>query len=94
METIVEEPKFEIDVDKILEEIQNKEYPSATDNSVDVLLLKIHNPAFKLQGKNSFDLSVLGKTMVEWVKDAVREYNVTEVECEINSPIIDICRKN
>lgn len=93
METIVENRKMEIDVDKILEEIQGKEYTSTSENSVDVIVLKINNPAFKLTEKNSYDISILGKSMVNWVLDAVNEFSVTEVECEINSPIIDLARK-
>lgn len=78
-----------IDVDKILEEIQSKEYFEKNDTSVDVILLKIDNPVFKLVGKKSYDIELLGKTMINWVKLAVQEYNVTEIECSIDSTILD-----
>lgn len=78
-----------IDVDKILEEIQSKEYFEKNDTSVDVILLKINNPVFKLVGKKSYDIELLGKSMINWVKLAVQEYNVTEIECGIDSTILD-----
>lgn len=78
-----------VDVDKILEEIQNKEYFVRSDDSIDVVLLKINNPVFKLVGKNSYDVDILGKSMIDWVRLAVSDYNVVEVECDINSSILD-----
>lgn len=87
METLTMEKG--IDVDKILEEIQSKEYFEKNDTSVDVILLKIDNPVFKLVGKKSYDIELLGKTMINWVKLAVQEYNVTEIECSIDSTILD-----
>lgn len=87
METMTIEK--DIDVDKILEEIQSKEYFDRQDTSLDVILLKINNPAFKLVGKNSYDIEILGKSMLDWVKLAVKEYNITEVECDMDSTILD-----
>lgn len=87
METLTMEKG--IDVDKILEEIQSKEYFEKNDTSVDVILLKINNPVFKLVGKKSYDIELLGKSMINWVKLAVQEYNVTEIECGIDSTILD-----
>lgn len=78
-----------IDVDKILEEIQSKEYFEKNDTSVDLILLKINNPVFKLVGKKSYDIELLGKSMLNWVKLSVQEYNVTEIECGIDSTILD-----
>lgn len=79
----------EIDVDKILEEIQSKQYFDKQDTSVDVILLKINNPVFKLVGKNSYDIDILGKSMLNWVKLAVDNYNITEVECGVDSTILE-----
>lgn len=87
METLTMEKG--IDVDKILEEIQSKEYFEKNDTSVDVILLKINNPVFKLVGKKSYDIELLGKSMINWVKLAVQEYNVTEIECSMDSTILD-----
>ncbi len=91
METLTMEPK--LDVDKILEEIQSKEY-AVTDggNDFDVIILKINNPAFKLANKNSYDISILGKSMLDWVKNAVNNYNVCEVECEVESSIFEVVK--
>lgn len=82
----------EIDVDKILEEIQSKQYFEKRDTSVDVILLKINNPVFKLVGKNSYDIDILGKTMLDWVRLAVADYNVTEIECGIDCTILETVR--
>ena len=84
----------DIDVDKMLEEIQSKEYFGRVDNSIDVFLLKINNPAFKLVGKNSYDIDILGKSMLDWVKLAVKEYNVTELECDVNDSILEVVKPN
>ena len=90
METLTMEP--ELDVDKILEEIQSKEYTAQDGGDFDVIILKINNPAFKLTNKNSYDISILGKSMLEWVKNAVNEYNVCEVECDATSSIFEVTK--
>ena len=90
METLTIEP--ELDVDKILEEIQSKEYTVQDGGDFDVIILKINNPAFKLTNKNSYDISILGKSMLEWVKNAVNEYNVCEVECDATSSIFEVTK--
>lgn len=82
----------ELDVDKILEEIQSKEYTAQDGGDFDVIILKINNPAFKLTNKNSYDISILGKSMLEWVKNAVNEYNVCEVECDATSSIFEVTK--
>ena len=82
----------EIDVDKILEEIQNKEYFDRRDNSIDVVLLKINNPAFRLVGKNSYDIEILGKSMLDWVKLAVKDYSLVEIECGVDDSIVEVVK--
>ena len=91
METLTIER--DLDVDKILEEIQSKEYVAKDGgNEFDVIVLKINNPAFKLANKNSYDISILGKSMLDWVKNAVNEYDVCEVECDATSSIFEVVK--
>lgn len=90
METLTMEP--ELDVDKILEEIQSREYTAQDGGEFDVIILKINNPAFKLTNKNSYDISILGKSMLDWVKNAVNDYNMCEVECDATSSIFEVTK--
>ena len=88
----IAEMEKDVDVDKILEELQSKDYFVKSDNSFDVIILKINNPAFKLVSKNSYDIKILGKSMLDWVKSAVEGFNVKELECEITSSIFDVVK--
>ena len=72
----------------MLEEIQTIDKPkvnlSPLNNVIDkrdvhVILLKVLNPSFKINGK-PYNLKICGKTMVEWVKSACGDCPITEVE--------------
>ena len=88
----IAEMEKEVDVDKILEDLQNKEYFVKSDNSCDVIILKIDNPAFKLKNKKSYNLEILGKSMLDWVKLAVCDFNISEIECDMSSSIFDVVK--
>ena len=56
------------------------------DNDVDVIVLKINNPA--LFCEKSYDLEILGKSLTNWVKLAFDQCPITEVVCDMSADII------
>lgn len=55
------------------------------ENPVHVIILKIHNP--NLCDAKSYDLPILGKSMVGWVQNATRDFPTTLVDCGINDDV-------
>lgn len=58
---------------------------------IDVIILKVENPNFNSKVK-PYDLSILGKTMYEWVRSTVKDYSVTDVSYNLNDDVIAIIR--
>ncbi len=57
------------------------------DGDAAVIILKIHNPAFQTDEK-SYNIKILGKTMVEHLKNAFPSCPITEVETDMKSDIL------
>ncbi len=74
-------------VESLLESIQRE----PVDSDVAVILLKIHNPALQTDTK-SYNLSLFGKKLIEWVKLAFDQCPITEVECDMSADIISTIR--
>ena len=75
-----------LDVESLIKEVQK-----TNDNDVEVIVLKIHNPAFLVDYK-SYDISVFGKTLTQWTKLAFENTPVTEVECEMSDDILTVIK--
>ncbi|MBO5102923.1 MAG: hypothetical protein J6C13_02400 [Clostridia bacterium] len=57
------------------------------DNDVAVIILKIHHPAFASNQK-SYDYSIWGKTLTEWVSLAFDTCPILEIETSLNADIL------
>jgi len=74
-------------VESLLESIQR----DPVDSDVDVIVLKIHNPALQTI-KKSYQLPLLGKTLTDWVKLAFDQCPITELECDMSTDIVTTIR--
>lgn len=74
-------------VESLLESIKRE----PVDSDVDVIVLKINNPALQTT-KNTYDLKILGKSLLEWVKLAFNECPVSEVVCDMKSDILSVVK--
>lgn len=57
-------------------------------NKIQVLLLKYHNSHFPTKIK-SYNTLILGKKMIDWVKDACLGYPIKEINMQPNTSIVD-----
>ncbi|MBQ7602716.1 MAG: hypothetical protein IJU58_01015 [Clostridia bacterium] len=68
----------EQDIDNDIETLWQRVVKEPVDSDVDVILLRVHHPECGL-ARNSYDISILGKTIKEWVKLAFDKCNVLEL---------------
>ncbi len=68
-----------------------KEPLTSIENQVNVILVLVNNSAFKTKIK-PFNLKIFGKSMIEWVSNAVQGMPLSKVECAINEDILPIIK--
>lgn len=68
----------EQDIDNDIETLWQRVVREPVDSDVDVILLRVHHPECGLS-RNSYDISILGKTIKDWVKLAFDKCNVLEL---------------
>lgn len=71
------------DVETLIKNIQFE----PVDKDVAVIILKIHNPSFQTTEK-SFNLKVMGKSMLDWIKLAFDTCPLKEIETDMKSDIL------
>ena len=64
-----------------------------TFKNVQVMLMCVNNSAFKLNSK-TYNLSLLGKTMKDWVLNSVKDFSVREIECNFNDDFLPLVKQN
>ena len=79
--------ELETDLFDSVETLIQKISLEPVDGDTAVIILKIHNPAFQTDEK-SFNLKILGKTMVQHLKSAFPNCPVKEIETDMKSDIL------
>ena len=80
----------DVDLFEDIETLIQKIELEPVDKDVNVIILKIHNPAFQTDEK-SYNLNLLGRKMIDWVKLAFNN-NITEIETDMKSDIISVIK--
>ena len=80
----------DVDLFEDIETLIQKIELEPVDKDVNVIILKIHNPAFQTDEK-SYNLNLLGRKMIDWVKLAFNN-NITEIETDMKSDIISVVK--
>ena len=79
--------ELETDLFDSVETLIQKISLEPVDSDTSVIILKIHNPAFQTEEK-SFNLKILGKKMVDWLKPAFASCPIKEVETDMKADIL------
>ena len=79
--------ELETDLFDSVETLIQKISLEPVDSDTSVIILKIHNPAFQTEEK-SFNLNILGKKMVDWLKQAFSSCPIKEIETDMKADII------
>lgn len=61
--------------------------------NVQVIIMKVVNDSFKLPTK-TYELKMQGKTMLSWVENAVKDFDVREVEMNANADFLSLAKQN
>lgn len=70
-------------VESLLESIKRE----PVDSDVAVVILKINNPSLQTK-RNTYDLELFGKSLLEWVKLAFGSCPTVEVCCDMNTDVL------
>lgn len=73
--------------------MDNKQNEEIIKEEVSVLLLLVNNDAYKTS-KKSYELTLCGKTMREWIKLATKDVEVKEVEVNKSDDILTLAKKH
>ena len=79
--------ELETDLFDSVETLIQKISLEPVDSDTSVIILKIHNPAFQTDEK-SYNLKLLGKTMVEWLKQIFGSCPIKEIETDQKADIL------
>lgn len=79
--------ELETDLFDSVETLIQKISLEPVDNDTSVIILKIDNPAFQTEEK-SYNLNILGKKMVDWLKPAFGSCPIKEIETDMKADII------
>lgn len=81
----------EIKEQKIVDTEPVKEPLKDIKNDVNIVLLLIKNQAFKTTTK-PYNLKIFGKSMLDWIFNAIEGFPVTKVECDISEDFLPIVK--
>lgn len=79
--------ELETDLFDSVETLIQKISLEPVDSDTSVIILKIHNPAFQTIEK-SYNLKLLGKTMVEWLTKSFGSCPIKELETDMKADIL------
>ena len=79
--------ELETDLFDSVETLIQKISLEPVDSDTSVIILKIHNPTFQTAEK-SYNLNILGKKMVDWLKEAFASCPIKEIETDMKADIL------